>query len=152
MLLEKYCKDNPDHIVSKGMFMKLKPFYIRNVSLKDMEMCCCKLHLHIRCTPGKKTLCGHIQQQWNDLTKYLASADDKITVPFTHFEKRESFNSSGEVIKNKKGEPVKRLVSVKEDVSALYLVNFLSSQLPNIIHHHNMLRLPKHQVSVYRQP
>ena len=39
--------------VATGTFLNLKPFYIHNTSLKDMEMCCCKLHLHIRwCIKG----------------------------------------------------------------------------------------------------
>ena len=52
-LHKKYCTKNPAHVVSIGMFLNLRPFYVRNVSLKDMEMCCCKLHLHGRwCVNG----------------------------------------------------------------------------------------------------
>ena len=31
-----------------GTFCALKPFYIRTETEKDVEMCCCKLHLHAR--------------------------------------------------------------------------------------------------------
>ena len=48
LLYKKYCEENSDHVVSKGTFDNLKPFYVRNASLKDMEMCCCKLYLHAR--------------------------------------------------------------------------------------------------------
>ena len=34
--------------VSYGTFVVLKPFYIRGVTKADMEMCCCKKHLHAR--------------------------------------------------------------------------------------------------------
>lgn len=44
----KYCTRNPDYKISVGMFLNLRPFYVRNVSLKDMEMCVCKIHLHVR--------------------------------------------------------------------------------------------------------
>ena len=46
-LFKKYYEENMNY-VSIGLFLNLRPFYIRNVSLKDMEMCCCKLHLHAR--------------------------------------------------------------------------------------------------------
>ena len=48
-LFVKYIKENSesDH-VSWGAFIALKPFYVRHTSSKDMEMCCCKLHLHAR--------------------------------------------------------------------------------------------------------
>ena len=31
-----------------GTFVALKPFYVRQSSAKDIEMCCCKLHFHAR--------------------------------------------------------------------------------------------------------
>ena len=46
--VQLYHVENPDNHVSYGSFLRLRPFYVRNVSLKDMEMCCCKLHLHGR--------------------------------------------------------------------------------------------------------
>ena len=48
-LFVKYIKENSesDH-VSWRTFIALKPFYVRRASSKDMEMCCCKLHLHNR--------------------------------------------------------------------------------------------------------
>ena len=44
----KYCSENPDYLVSIGMFINILPFYVRNITATDMEMCCCKLHLHGR--------------------------------------------------------------------------------------------------------
>ena len=45
----KYIQENPDNLhVSWGTFFALKPFYVRHVTSKDIEMCCCKLHLHAR--------------------------------------------------------------------------------------------------------
>ncbi|XP_066932940.1 uncharacterized protein [Clytia hemisphaerica] len=34
--------------ISYGAFISLKPFYIRPATPKDLEMCCCKKHLHAR--------------------------------------------------------------------------------------------------------
>ena len=48
LLYKKYCEEFPHHLVSKGTFFDLKPFYIRNASKKDMGMCLCKLHLHFQ--------------------------------------------------------------------------------------------------------
>ena len=36
----------PDHEVAYGTFLALKPFYVRGTTSSDLEMCCCKLHLH----------------------------------------------------------------------------------------------------------
>ena len=41
-----YQAAHPDNKVSSGTFRSLKPFYIRTATEKDVEMCCCKLHLH----------------------------------------------------------------------------------------------------------
>ena len=38
----------PDHEVGYGTFLALKPFYVRGATNSDLEMCCCKLHLHAR--------------------------------------------------------------------------------------------------------
>jgi len=47
-LYSKYISENPDFKVSYGTFLALKPFYMRSVTTKDVEMCCCKKHLHAR--------------------------------------------------------------------------------------------------------
>ena len=47
-LYQKYIKDHPNELVSIGTFFALKPFYIRTATTKDIEMCCCKKHLHAR--------------------------------------------------------------------------------------------------------
>lgn len=44
----KYLNSNEEHRVSWGTFLALKPFYIKPNTLKEIEMCCCKLHLHAR--------------------------------------------------------------------------------------------------------
>ena len=35
-----------NHAVSYETFYSLKPFYIRGVTTSDIEICCCKKHLH----------------------------------------------------------------------------------------------------------
>ena len=37
---------NPNSRVSHGNFFALKSFYIRTQTEKDIEMCCCKFHVH----------------------------------------------------------------------------------------------------------
>lgn len=49
-LYQKYIENHPENRVSRGTFHVLKPFYIRTETEKDIEMCCCKLHLHARWT------------------------------------------------------------------------------------------------------
>ena len=39
--------DEQNH-VSWGTFLALRPFYIKPNTMKEIEMCCCKLHLHAR--------------------------------------------------------------------------------------------------------
>ena len=47
-LHRKYITENPTLAVSYGTFLALKPFYVQSATTKDMEMCCCKKHLHAR--------------------------------------------------------------------------------------------------------
>ena len=42
----KYIKGNPEKMVSFCTFFALKPFYVRSATTRDVEMCCCKMHLH----------------------------------------------------------------------------------------------------------
>ena len=47
-LFNEYLSSNNESTVSLGMIMALKPFYIRSATSNDIEMCCCKKHLHAR--------------------------------------------------------------------------------------------------------
>ena len=47
-LFDKYCHENPDNSVGSSTFMALQPLYVRTAIKKDVEMYCCKLHLHAR--------------------------------------------------------------------------------------------------------
>jgi len=47
-LFQKYTLANPESVVSYGSFLAIRPFYVRAATTKDMEMCCCKKHLHAR--------------------------------------------------------------------------------------------------------
>ena len=47
-LYSKCTKLHPDKKVSQGSFLRFEPFYIRRETEKNIEMCCCKLHLHAR--------------------------------------------------------------------------------------------------------
>ena len=40
--------ESHDLDISYGTFIGLKPFYIRGITCSDIEMCCCKPHLHAR--------------------------------------------------------------------------------------------------------
>ena len=37
-----------EHHVSYGSFIALEPFYVQSATQNDIEMCCCKVHLHAR--------------------------------------------------------------------------------------------------------
>ena len=44
-LYNKYTTSHPDLPVSLGSFLTLKPFYIRQTTTKDIEMCVCVSHI-----------------------------------------------------------------------------------------------------------
>jgi hypothetical protein len=44
----EYLEDHIDMQVSWGTFLALRLFYIRSATTSDIEMCCCKKHLHAR--------------------------------------------------------------------------------------------------------
>ena len=48
VLYEKCCALHPDHIVSSGPSWDLKPFYVHGASARDIDICCCKIHLHAK--------------------------------------------------------------------------------------------------------
>jgi hypothetical protein len=41
----KYMKENPDYPVSWGSFTYLRSFYVQSANTKDIEVCCCKVHV-----------------------------------------------------------------------------------------------------------
>ena len=47
-LFQQYLKEHPGNEVLYGTFIALKPFYVHHASTKDLVMCCCILHLHVR--------------------------------------------------------------------------------------------------------
>ena len=47
-LYAKYLKANLNNHVSWGTFISLRPFYVCSATTKDVEVCCCKKHLHAR--------------------------------------------------------------------------------------------------------
>ena len=48
VLYHKFLQTNQGVKISYGTFLSLKPFYVRTATSKDIEMCCCKKHLHER--------------------------------------------------------------------------------------------------------
>ena len=151
ILHKKFHQDHAANIVSMGLFLNLRPFYIRNLSLKDIEMCCCKLHLDGRWSVIAITriaakleiqleVCDDIMRNFSTIMNLLLTADEK-TIAFTRFEKQLQYDSDRQMIKNKKNKPVEKLVAVKEQVNAKFLVEFTHNLLPDIIHHRNMLKL-----------
>ena len=54
----------PDYEVAYGTFLTLKPLYVRGITNSDLEMCCCKLYLHVRWST--KVLPWRIvEESWN---------------------------------------------------------------------------------------
>lgn len=69
-LYSKYLKANPDNYVSWGTFTSLRPFYVRSATTKDIEVCCCKLHLHARWSIKSLIQCCKKQNIDLDFTDY----------------------------------------------------------------------------------
>ena len=74
-----------------------------------------------------------------------------VTVPFTEFQKQLLYNQQGQIVLNKKGEPVKRLTPVNQKVNGKYLVEFIGNILPKINHHRNMLKLYRSSIKSFYQ-
>ena len=64
-------------------------------------------HISWESTPDKKSFCACIPTKWAELKKMVSSSDDKVAVPLTEFQKHIVYNTQGEIIRNKKGEPTK---------------------------------------------
>ena len=47
-LYKKYKLSNESNRVSSSTFFNLRPFYVRSVTTRDVELRCCELHLHGR--------------------------------------------------------------------------------------------------------
>ena len=47
-MYHEYLASHSEEHVSYGSFIALKPFYVRSATQNDIEMCCCKPHLHAR--------------------------------------------------------------------------------------------------------
>lgn len=73
-----------------------------------------------------------------EATKHETTSHNHFLYPFF---KKSQYDAKGEIILNKKNKPLRRLVSMKEQVDAEFLVKFLKALLPNAVHHRNMLRL-----------
>ena len=67
-----------------------------------MVDCPSEQHTHISwtCSPNKKQVCAHIQNNWADLKEMLFAADTGTVVPFKEFQSQLCYNANGEVIKN----------------------------------------------------
>ena len=85
-------------------------------------------------------MCEDITNNFSEVLQLLQNNEEK-TIPFTYFDKQIQYDDDGKVILNKKEKPVKKLVPVKENATAKFLIEFLRNMLPNIINHRNMLKL-----------
>ena len=47
-LYVKYITSHPEIVVSWETLLALRPFHVRTATTKDNEICCCKVHAHIR--------------------------------------------------------------------------------------------------------
>ena len=116
----------------------------RHLLSKLMVDCPAEQHTHVSwaCTPNRKHICDDLTKNWNNMKELLFAADDgTICVPFKEFQSQLVYNGKGEVVKNKAGKEVKKLVAVSHHVSLEYIVTFIQKLLPNIVHHRNHLRL-----------
>ena len=93
------------------------------------------------CTPNKNKVCQHVQSKWENVQAVASSADENIMVLFAEFKNMECFGKDGQLLKDKKGNPVTRIIPVKKQVDVQYLLSFISKLLPENINHRNMLQL-----------
>ena len=74
-----------------------------------------------------------------DLNKVMGRVerndDFNFAVPFNEIQKHIVYNTQGEIIRNKKDEPTKRLTPVKNSVNGKYLLAFIDAVLPEITYH-----------------
>ena len=47
-IYNSFLKENPDNIVGRTTFVKIKPFYVRHCKPGDIETCCCRIHVNFR--------------------------------------------------------------------------------------------------------
>jgi len=95
------------------------------------------------CSPNKKDLCHHIQENWNRLSGKLKElSNDTLHIPFTTFDMIEHINQKGKTAKHLK--PVCKESSLKE------IVVFLNGILPNIVNHRNHLHHYRNVIQLFR--
>lgn len=126
----KYGKTYPDNIVSLGTFRSLKPFYIRTATEKDIEMCCCKLHLHARWTIEALVNCA-LQQEidipFSDYTTFfdfLTRNCEKSTTAYISWSCTENKNVVCNDITEHWNDVSGRLVTSSSKVSLVTLTTF----------------------------
>ena len=91
------------------------------------------------CTPNKTDVSLDILKEFKKLLQPMDRSSEVIL--FTRFEKKIVMDAKGNIILNKQGNPVTRLVPVQDHVNAKFLVNFMRELLPKLVHHGNMLKL-----------
>ena len=70
-LYPEYLTKNKKFPVSLGTFYALKPFYVRSATTSDIEMCCCKMHLHARLSVKAHIDCSNKQSiNLGNITNY----------------------------------------------------------------------------------
>lgn len=70
------------HHISWGTFLALKPFYVKPNTLKEIEMCCCKLHLHARWSISAFVQCcenQNISLQFSDYGSFFECPNNDLT-------------------------------------------------------------------------
>ena len=92
-LYVEYLTSNNDKHVSMGTFMALKPFYIRSATTNDIEVCCCKKHLHARWAINALIDCAKAQnldldtiESYDTFFEYLTSNCEKETTTYLAWE------------------------------------------------------------------
>ena len=85
------------------------------------------------CTPSRNSICNHISTNFQKIKcELLTKSNNKETVNMLHFVKR--------MEKTKKGKWVKRLKAEAVHANIPWVLNFIESFLPQIIHHRNLLK------------
>ena len=121
VLYQDFVKAYPNHPVSYGTFLALKPFYIRNATEKDIEMCCCKKHLHacwsvqalISCSEKQKISLQEIDN-YDSFFAYLYQDCPKDDLTYINWECVENKNTLCDHIQKRWNE-LKEAILAKDD-------------------------------------
>ena len=134
-LYKKFKLENPDMQVSYGVFFYLRPFYVRSLTERDIQMCVCKKHLHARWSVA--ALVSNAKEQEMDLPftdyesffSHLTNQCEKEETTYISWNCTPSAKELCQHIKNR-WEEVKKQIQEKDDkVTTMMMQHFVKEEV-----------------------